>query len=90
MGFAVPRCLRFARCALTAPFHHHYRGSENRGELSVFCGTVRRKAFQLLSRVYLQSKLELRGIAPDGVRTFLLWLAPKAILRPSKTILSLY
>ena len=23
MGFSVPRCLRFARCALTAPFHHH-------------------------------------------------------------------
>ena len=23
MGFSVPRRLRFARCALTAPFHHH-------------------------------------------------------------------
>jgi len=25
MGFSVPRRLRFARCALTAPFHHHRR-----------------------------------------------------------------
>ena len=31
------------------------------------------------------AKPELRGITPDGVRTFLFRLAPKAILRPSKT-----
>ena len=53
----------------------------------VFCGTVRRKAFQLSSRVYLNPHgLELRGIAPCGVRTFLPGLAPEAILRPSKII----
>jgi len=37
----------------------------------IFCGTLRRKVFQLSARVYLQSKLKLRGITPDGVRTFL-------------------
>ena len=52
----------------------------------IFCGTFRRKVFQLPARVYLRSKPELRGIAPCGVRTFLFRLAPKAILRPSKTI----
>jgi len=41
--------------------------------------------FSISARVYLQSKLKLRGIAPFDVRTFLFRLAPKAILRPSKT-----
>ena len=36
-------------------------------------------------RVSQSNGLELRGIAPFGVRTFLFQLAPKAILRPSKT-----
>jgi len=91
MGFSVPRRLRFARCALTAPFHPCRRLLRNAGGL-IFCGTVRRKAFQLSARVYplkfqisnLKSQ-KLRGIAPFGVRTFLFRLAPKAILRPSKT-----
>src|ERR1035437_7574282 len=51
----------------------------------IFFGTFRPKDFLLSSRVYLRSKPELRGIAPCGVRTFLFRLAPKAILRPSKT-----
>ena len=86
-GFSVPCCLRFTRCALTAPFHHHRACAR----LSIFCGTVRRKASRLSSRVYLNRyRLELRGIAPDGVRTFLFRLAPEAILRPSKTRLSLH
>ena len=51
MGFSVPRRLRFARCALTAPFHHH-PNTEMSG-LSVFCGTVRRKLSRLSARVYL-------------------------------------
>jgi hypothetical protein len=37
-------------------------------------------------RVSQPNKLELRGITPCGVRTFLPRLAPGAILRPSKTI----
>ena len=59
--------------------------------LSVFCGTVRRKTSRFSSRVYLcfatvrDRRYKLRGIAPFGVRTFLFWLAPKAILHPSKT-----
>jgi hypothetical protein len=36
-------------------------------------------------RVSQSNGLGLRGIAPCGVRTFLFRLAPKAILRPSKT-----
>jgi hypothetical protein len=81
-GFSVPCCLRFTRCALTAPFHHHRACAR----LSIFCGTVRRKASRLSSRVYLNRyRLELRGVAPNGVRTFLPRLAPGAILHPSKT-----
>jgi hypothetical protein len=89
MGFSVPRRLRFARCALTAPFHHH-PDTEMSG-LSVFCGTVRRKTSRFSARVYLcfapvkDHRYKLRGIAPFGVRTFLPRLAPEAILRPSKT-----
>ena len=51
MGFSVPRRLRFARCALTAPFHPCRHTCESTGGL-IFCGTVRRKAFQLSARVY--------------------------------------
>ena len=51
MGFSVPRRLRFARCALTAPFHPYRRLLRNTGGL-IFCGTVRRKVFQLSARVY--------------------------------------
>ena len=67
MGFSVPRRLRFARCALTAPFHHHrlapavcflwHFPSES---LSTF-----------RPRVSQSNGLELRGITPGGVRTFL-------------------
>jgi hypothetical protein len=41
-------------------------------------------------RVSQPNKLELRSIAPCGVRTFLPRLAPEAILRPSKTSVKLY
>jgi len=89
MGFSVPRRLRFARCALTAPFHpcsFEISNLESQTGGLIFCGTVRRKIFQLSARVYLNRYgLELRGIAPFGVRTFLYRLAPEAILRPSKT-----
>ena len=52
----------------------------------IFCGTFRRKVFQLPARVYPRRLSGLRGIAPFGVRTFLPRLAPGAILRPSKTM----
>ena len=52
MGFSVPRRLRFARCALTAPFHPYPRLLRNAGGL-IFCGTVRQKVFQPSARVYL-------------------------------------
>ena len=51
MGFSVPRHLRFARWSLTPPFHPCRRLLRNTGGL-IFCGTVRRKAFQLSARVY--------------------------------------
>jgi len=54
MGFSVPRRLRFARCALTAPFHPYPRRC--RCERSIFCGTIRRTAFQPSSRVYPSQK----------------------------------
>jgi hypothetical protein len=86
MGFSVPSRLRGTRCALTAPFHPcHAVARESKGGRFIFCGTVRRKVFQLPARVYPAAQARLRGIAPFGVRTFLLRLAPKAILRPSKT-----
>ena len=95
MGFSVPRRLRFARWSLTPPFHPYRRLLRNAGGL-IFCGTVRRKAFQLSARVYpMKSQIsnlksqKLRGIAPFGVRTFLPRLAPEAILRPSKTNIKL-
>jgi len=78
MGFSVPRRLRFARCALTAPFHPYRRLLRKTGGL-IFCGTVRRAPTKrqsppacifVLRRSYTVAP-ELRGIAPFGVRTFL-------------------
>ena len=51
----------------------------------ILCGTVRRDdSRRHLPRVS-PAEPGLRGIAPYGVRTFLPWLAPEAILRPSRT-----
>ena len=85
MGFSVPPRLRLERWALTPPFHP-YPAEAGR---SVFCGTVRRQASRhCLPRVSFPTEAErLRGIAPFGVRTFLLhrrFRATEAILRPSK------
>jgi hypothetical protein len=91
-GFPIWPCTRWGfpcrvACASRGGLLHHLftLATGLRRWRSVFCGTLRRKVFQLSARVYLRSKPELRGIAPDGVRTFLFRLAPKAILRPSKT-----
>jgi len=87
MGFSVPRRLRFARCALAAPFHPcHATARESEGGRFDFlwhCPSEGLSAFR--PRVSQSNGLGLRGIAPFGVRTFLFRLAPKAILRPSKT-----
>jgi len=89
MGFSVPRRLLGGRWALTPPFHP-YRCTYSLSGGFFFCGTIRRKAFQLFSRVYPgPHRPGLRGIAPCGVRTFLPRLAPEAILRPSKIVRSL-
>ena len=86
MGFSVPRRLRFARCALTAPFHPcHFEISNLRFEISkggLFSVALSVEAPALAcrdaARVYpLKSQISnlksqrLRGIAPFGVRTFL-------------------
>jgi hypothetical protein len=52
MGFAMPRRLRFARCALTAPFHPYPATEAARRYF--LCGTFRRKASPLSARVYLR------------------------------------
>ena len=91
MGFSVPPRLRLERWALTPPFHPYPRLLRSPGGLS-FCGTVRRDASRRhLPRISNRRQPcggpgQLRGIAPFGVRTFLLpRIAPgKAILRPSK------
>jgi len=84
MGFSVPRRLRFARCALTAPFHHHRRFAPAAVYFLWHCPSENPSTFR--PRVSQSNGLELRGIAPFGVRTFLFRLAPEAILRPSKTV----
>ena len=87
-GFSVPRRLRFARCALTAPFHHHRRLAPEAVCFLWHCPSERLPTFlPSISRPY---KPGLRGVAPCGVRTFLPRLAPGAILRPSKTIITVY
>jgi len=87
-GFSVPRRLRFARCALTAPFHHHRRLAPEAVCFLWHCPSERLPTFlPSISRPY---KPGLRGVAPCGVRTFLPRLAPGAILRPSKTIITIY
>ena len=51
----------------------------------LLCGTFRRDASRHHLPRVSPPETELRGIAPFGVRTFLLRLAPEAILHPSKT-----
>ena len=70
MGFAVPRRLRFARCALTAPFHPYRRPTEAGRRRYVLCGTFRRKASPLFLPRVSPAKPELRGIAPSWCSDF--------------------
>ena len=85
-GFSVPCRLRFTRCALTAPFHHHPPTLGEQRQAVCFLWhypSVRLLAYRpCVSQSY---GLELHGVVPCGVRTFLPRLAPEAILRPSKT-----
>ena len=86
MGFSMPCRLRFTRCALTAPFHHHRRLAPEAVYFLWHFPSARLETCRL--RVSQPNELELRSIAPCGVRTFLPGLAPGAILHPSKTIAS--
>lgn len=52
MGFSVPRCLRFERCAFTAPFHPYRRSFRNTGGLFSVALSVR-TARAAAARVYL-------------------------------------
>jgi hypothetical protein len=99
MGFSVPRRLRFARWSLTPPFHPCRRLLRNIGGL-IFCGTVRRKAFQPSARVYpnrtdlgyAASRPLVFGLSSSGCvhpRSIATEDGPKAILRPSKTSLNI-
>jgi hypothetical protein len=82
MGFSVPRRLRFARWALTPPFHPYPAVAG--WAVSSLWHFPSSGLPTVLPRVS-PAKPELRGIAPCGVRTFLPRLAPEAILRPPKT-----
>ena len=92
MGFSVPRRLLVERCALTAPFHPYRRFFRNAGGLFSVALSVE-KPFNFppacISKNgdgHRPTLQELRGIAPFGVRTFLLprKLSAEAILHPSK------
>src|SRR5262245_14912684 len=92
MGFAMPRCLRFERWALTPPFHPYQRLLRNAGgifSVALSVGTPR----GVTSRVYLKVRL-LASAAPGyaasrplvfGLSSSPELLRRKAILRPSKT-----
>jgi len=71
MGFSVPRCLRFERCALTAPFHPYPGGVAVVGAVSSLwhfpSGRLAPSSPACISGAWP----ELRGIPPCGVRTFL-------------------
>ena len=88
MGFSVPARLLEQRWAFTPPFHPCLRTEARRR--FIFCGTFRQSRFSRTARTYPVGKDRLRGIAPFGVRTFLLGLAPEAILHPSKTEVKKY
>ena len=83
MGFSVPRRLRFARWSLTPPFHPcRFQ------QTAAVCFLWHFPSESLATfrpRVSQSNGLELRGITPCGVRTFLPRLTPEAILRLSKT-----
>ena len=84
-GFSVPRCLRFARCALTAPFHPYPKGLHPRGGLFSVALSVNPPSSGLPACIRGSSP-RLRGVLPCGVRTFLpRSQGPGAILRPAKT-----
>jgi hypothetical protein len=87
MGFSVPRRLRFARWSLTPPFHPCR--IEQTAAVCFLWHFPSESFSTFRPRVSQSNRLELRGIAPGGVRTFLFRLAPKAILRPSKTEVTL-
>ena len=82
MGFAVPRCLRFGRCALTAPFHPYPRLAAQAVCFLWHCPSESVSTFR--PRVSPSRRTKLRGITPCGVRTFLPSLARGAILHPPK------
>ena len=86
MGFSVPCRLRFTRCALTAPFHHHLPSRlAELGRAVCFLWHCPSGRLETSCLRVSPAEPELRSIAPCGVRTFLPRLAPGAILRPSKT-----
>jgi len=90
-GFSVPRRLRFARCALTAPFHPCRHFLRNTGGL-IFCGTVRQRVFQPSARVYpgrtgpgyAASRPMVFGLSSPIPQR-----GTEAILRPPKTTVNL-
>ena len=100
MGFTVPQSLRSERWALTPPFHPYHSEISNLKFQRAVCFLWHFPSGRLaasppacirfqISNLRFEISKGLRGIAPYGVRTFLPALASEAILRPSKTILTL-
>jgi len=90
MGFSVPPRLRLERRALTPPFHPYpglLRSPGGLFSVALSVGTPRGMAARVYpATAFLCWPRRLRGIAPFGVRTFLLprITSGKAILRPSE------
>ncbi len=85
-GFPCLRDCSWSGGLLPRLFTLATRQSRWRSEFLWHCPS---KDFILSPACIPASRTRLRGIAPYGVRTFLFWLAPKAILRPSKTDIKL-
>jgi len=93
MGFSVPRRLRFARWSLTPPFHPCRRLLRNTGGF-IFCGTVRRKVFQLSARVYpnrtdlgyAASRPLVFGLSSSGLRRKRFSALPKPMEQYTKRL----
>lgn len=74
MGFSVPRCLRFARWALTPPFHPYRSRLRNIGgifSVALSVGTTRAVAARVYlrpSRSYAASRPVVFGLSSRNLR----------------------
>jgi len=90
-GFSVPRRLRFARCALTAPFHHHRRLAPEAVCFLWHCPSERLPTFlPSISRPntspgYAASRPAVFGLSSPGLRRERFSALPKPLPRYIRT-----